>query len=108
MSVSTITTSAKDVGRKFFDGAISTAKWGAHKVGDAGGFLRDKAAVIMNLVKGFFKNIPQYFSVVRSHAGTFIQHIRNNKANSAGIAGLTLAATFGALAIFKHLTKDAV
>ena len=108
MSVQAIATSAKDVGSKVLNITTSTVKWGAHKVGNVGGFLKDKASVVMSFVMGFFKNIPHYASLLGTHLGAFAQHIRNNKAYSAGTAGIAVAVAFGALAAFKHLTKDAV
>ncbi len=108
MSIRAITTSAKDVAKSVLNGGTSVAKWSINKVGDLGGFLKDKAAVITTWVKGFFQNLPQYFSSTKTHLSAFVQHIKNNKANSAGIAGLAAFITLGALAIFKHLSKEAV
>lgn len=108
MSVQSITTSVKDGGSKFLKATSSTVQWGAHKVGNVGGFLRDNASAVMNFIMGFFKNIPQYFSSARIHLGAFAQHIRDNKAYSAGTAGIAVAVAFGALATFKYLTKEAV
>lgn len=103
MTISKIATSAQDVGKTIFNGGATAAKWGAHKVGDAGGFLRDKASVVMSFIMGFFKNIPQYFSTARTHVGAFAQFIRDNKANSASVAGLAIAVTsLVALGIFKY------
>ncbi|NGX44034.1 MAG: hypothetical protein K1060chlam3_00192 [Candidatus Anoxychlamydiales bacterium] len=103
MSVKAITTSATDVGSRILNATTSTVKWGAHKVGNIGGFLKDKASVVMSFIMGFFKNIPQYFSSARTHVGAFAQFIRDNKANSAGIAGFAIAVTsLVALAIFKY------
>ncbi len=108
MSVKAITTSATDAGKRIFNGGATAVKWSGRQVGTATGFLRDKAKVVMSFIMGFFKNIPQYFSSARIHLGAFAQHIRENKAYSAGTAGIAVAVAFGALATFKYLTKDAV
>ena len=46
MSVQSIASSAKGVGKNVFEKGTSAVKWGAHKVGNLGGFLKDKAGVI--------------------------------------------------------------
>ncbi|NGX49180.1 MAG: hypothetical protein K940chlam5_00776 [Candidatus Anoxychlamydiales bacterium] len=108
MSVKTITTSATDAGKRIFNGGATAVKWSGRQVGTATGFLRDKAKVVMSFIMGFFKNIPHYASLLGTHASAFAQHIRDNKAYSAGTAGIAVAVAFGALATFKYLTKPAV
>jgi len=107
MSINKIATSAQHVGKTVFNGGATAVKWGAHQVSTVLGFLRDKAAVVMNLIMGFFKQIPQYFNSASTHLRAFAQHINNHKAYSAGTASIAVAVTLGVLAVLKH-QKEAV
>lgn len=106
MSSQAIAASVKNAGQTVLETGKNVVRWCGRQVGTVAGFVKEKALVVWNLVKGFFKTLPHYFGVVKGHVGTFFQHIKNNKANSAGIAGLAVALTLGSIAIFNYLSKQ--
>ncbi len=102
-NVGNIASSAKDVGKNIFDKGRNVVSWGAHKVGDLGGFLKNSAISIKNYVAQFFKNLnlSHYFSVAGTHLKNFYQHIKENKAYSLGIAGIAAGITYLAFTLLK-------
>jgi len=102
MTVQGILTSAKDVGNTVYQHGANAVRWGAHKVGGLGGFVKNTAMTIMTWIKGFIKNIPQYLSNASTHLKSFVQHIKDYKGQSAGIAGLTVVITLGLVALLSN------
>ena len=74
------------------------ANWAGRQLSVIGGVLKKTANAVMNWVKGFFKNLPQYFAVAKQYFNTAINYIRNHQypvAVGAGIAALATLVIFG-------------
>lgn len=55
------------------------ASWAGRQIKYIGGVLKDTAMAVMNWIRGFFKNFPQYFETAKQYFKFGIDYIRTHQ-----------------------------
>jgi len=74
------------------------ANWAGKQITHISGVLKETATVVMNWIKGVFKNFPQYFDATKQYVKFGIEYVRNHQypvAVGAGIASLAAIVIYG-------------
>ncbi|NGX29060.1 MAG: hypothetical protein K940chlam1_01253 [Candidatus Anoxychlamydiales bacterium] len=79
------------------------ATWAGRQVKNIGGVLKSTALAVMNWMRGFLKNFPQYFATAKQYFNVGINYIRNHQYPVAVGAGIAAAATLVIYGLAKYL-----